>query len=238
MVCVWRTIVTPGVSASTRNMLSPPRLPLARSVAATSWKKSASAGVGDPALVAVDHVVIALAHRGGAHRAGIGARVGLRLREGRHLLAAQHREKVLFLLRVGQREQDRPQVRPEHERPARRHRDRARHLLPDHHHAEQVQALSAVLDRHVEEPQPELLGLRSTCARTSGLMIGPSIDVISIGISSRSTKSATVFFSILSSSGRSKSIAPCFQYRGSQAADAASDQTTASALSPAIASGP
>jgi hypothetical protein len=42
-VGVLRTTFTPGVSLSTRNMLKPPRLPLLRSVAATSWRKSASA---------------------------------------------------------------------------------------------------------------------------------------------------------------------------------------------------
>ena len=43
MVGVLRSTLKPGVSASTRNIDNPPRLPLLRSVAATSWKKSASA---------------------------------------------------------------------------------------------------------------------------------------------------------------------------------------------------
>jgi hypothetical protein len=36
IVGVRRTILTPGVAVSTRNMLRPPRLPFERSVAATS----------------------------------------------------------------------------------------------------------------------------------------------------------------------------------------------------------
>ena len=42
MVGVRRTIFTPGVAVSTRNMLRPPRLPFERSVAATNCRKSAS----------------------------------------------------------------------------------------------------------------------------------------------------------------------------------------------------
>jgi len=103
--------------------------------------------------------MIAFSHRGGAHRAGVGACVGLRLREGGLLLAAQHREQILLLLRVIQREQHVPDIGAEHAWPARRHCDGAGDLLPDHHHAEKIETLAAVLLRHVEMPQPELLGL-------------------------------------------------------------------------------
>ncbi len=48
-------------------------------------------GAGDEALDAVDHVVVAVAHGGGAHAAGIGAGIGLGLREASLLLPAQQR---------------------------------------------------------------------------------------------------------------------------------------------------
>ena len=53
---------------------------------------------------------------------------------------------------------------------------------------------------------PSFLALRSSRARISGRMTGPSMVVCSMGMSSRSTKSATVRFSIRKSSGSSKSI--------------------------------
>jgi hypothetical protein len=45
--------------------------------------------------------------------------------------------------------------------------DAARDLLPDHHHAQEAQALPAVLSRHVEQPQAQLLGL--------ALKVGPHL---------------------------------------------------------------
>ena len=61
-------------------------------------------GAGDEALGAVDHVVVAVAHGGGAHAAGIGAGVGLGLREADLLLAAQHRQEILLLQLAGERD--------------------------------------------------------------------------------------------------------------------------------------
>src|SRR5882757_6759666 len=56
--------------------------------------------------------------------------------------------------------------------------------------------------------RPRSLALRSRSARTSGRIEGPSIEFISTGMSSRSTKVLTVFLSSFSSSGSSKSM--CF----------------------------
>ena len=84
----------------------PPCEPLARSVAAMSCMKASLVGAGDEALDAVDHVVVAVAHGGGAHAAGIGAGVGLGLREADLLLAAQHRQQVFLLQLAGERVED------------------------------------------------------------------------------------------------------------------------------------
>ena len=54
--------------------------------------------------------------------------------------------------------------------------------------------------------RPSFFAFASSVARTSGRMIAPSIDVISIGINSRSTKVRTVSLRSRSSSGNSKSI--------------------------------
>ena len=135
-------------------------------------QKVGALGLGDPALVAVDDVVVALAHRGGAHGAGIGAGVGLRLRERGGLLAAQHREQIFLLLRRVEREQDRLDVGAEHAGPARRQRDRAGELLPHHDQAEQAEPLPAVFGRHVEQPQPELLGLALEVGAHVGAQVG------------------------------------------------------------------
>ena len=55
-------------------------------------------GAGDESFGAVDHIVIAVADRGGPHRAGIAARVGLGLGEARLLLARDDRQQIALLL--------------------------------------------------------------------------------------------------------------------------------------------
>ena len=122
-------------------------------------QKVGALGVRDEALVAVDDVVVALAHRRRAHGAGIRARVGLGLRKRRRLLAAQHGKEIFLLLRRIEREQDRLHVRTEHAWPARRQRDAARDLFPDHDQPQEAEALTAMLRRHIEQPQPQLLRL-------------------------------------------------------------------------------
>ena len=103
--------------------------------------------------------MIALAHGRGAHGPGIGAGVRLRLREGGRLLAAQNRKKIFLLLRRIKREQHRSHIGAEHARSARRESDGARDLLPNHNHAQEAEALTAILGGHVEQPKTKLLRL-------------------------------------------------------------------------------
>ena len=199
-------IENPGVSVSTRNTLRPPRAPFFRIGHGDELDEVRFAGVLDEALVAVDDVVIALAHRARAHVRRVAAGVGLGLREGGGLLAAQHREEVLPALRLGQREQDRDHARPENAWAARRQRHGARHLLPHRREREEAQPLAAELaPAYRAATAPSRASSLPAAARTSGLRSGPSIACISIGISSRSTKRRSVSFSRRISSGSSRS---------------------------------
>ncbi len=67
----------------------PPREPLAAVGRRHQDDEIGAVGAGDEALGAVDDVMVAVAHRGGAHRAGIGAGVRLGLREAALALAAR-----------------------------------------------------------------------------------------------------------------------------------------------------
>ena len=112
-------------------------------------------GAGDEALDPVDDVVVAVAHRGGAHAAGIGAGVGLGLREAGALLAAQHRQQILLLHLAGERVEDAAHGRAGDAFAARRQRDRARELLGHDARAQQRQAGAAVFLRHLHHPDAE-----------------------------------------------------------------------------------
>ena len=116
-------------------------------------------GAGDEALDAVDDVVIALAHRGRAHAAGIAAGVGLGLRQAPVQLAADGRQQVLLLLLVVEVIEDRADVGAEHVAAARRQRDGAAELRPHRDLGDQAHAEPAVFARHVVAGEPELLGL-------------------------------------------------------------------------------
>src|ERR1043166_1054048 len=85
---------------------------------------------GDEALGAVDDVVVALAHSGGAHAARVAARVRLGLRQAPFELAADGRQQVFLLLRLVEVIEDRADVRAEDLHPAAGQRNRAAELRP------------------------------------------------------------------------------------------------------------
>ena len=116
------------------------------------------AGTGDEALDAVDQVMIALAHGGGAHAAGIGAGVRLRLREAGFLLSAQQRQQVLLLHLALQRVENAACGWTGNALAAGRYGDGARELFPHHGAREGRHAAPAIFRRHVELPDAELLG--------------------------------------------------------------------------------
>src|SRR6476646_7260523 len=94
--------------------------------------------VGDPGLLAVDHPLVAVAHRAGPHRRRVGARLGLREREGRRPLAAGAlRQPALFLL-LGAEQLDRQ--RPQ--------------LLHHQHQRRGGAGLGDLLDRHLQDEGP------------------------------------------------------------------------------------
>ena len=82
----------PGVSVGTRNAVMP-LLPAALSVIAKSDDRVGLRAVGDPVLRAVDDVVVALLHRDGLLRRGVGAALGLGEAEAAELLAAGERAR-------------------------------------------------------------------------------------------------------------------------------------------------
>ncbi len=116
-------------------------------------------GVADEALGAVDDVVIALAHRGGAHAARIAAGFRLGLGQAPVQLAADRRQQVLFLLLVVEVIEDRADIGAEHVGAARRQRDAAAKLGPDRRFGDQPHAEAAIFHRHVVALQAQLLGL-------------------------------------------------------------------------------
>ncbi len=115
-------------------------------------------GAGDEAFGAVDHVVVAVAHRGGAHAAGIGPGIGLGLREADSLLPAQHRHQIFLLHLSRQRVEDRAHRGAGDALAARRQRDRARKLLGDDAAREQGEAGAAIFLRHFHHPNAEVFG--------------------------------------------------------------------------------
>src|SRR5262249_10066806 len=115
-------------------------------------------GTGDEAFDAVDQVVIALAHGGGAHAAGIGAGVWLCLREAGFLLSAQQRQQVLLLHLPLQRVENATRRRTGNALAAGRYGDGARELFPHHGARRGRHAAAAIFRRHIELPNAELLG--------------------------------------------------------------------------------
>ena len=112
--------------------------------------------MGDEALHAIDQVVVALAHGGGSHHAGVGTGVGLGLGERSALFPAQHGQQETLFLFVIAGEPERHGFGPEHAGAARRHGDGARHLLPHHHLSQHRQAHAAVFLGNVEHPQSKI----------------------------------------------------------------------------------
>ena len=116
-------------------------------------------GVRDEPLVAVDHVTVALPHRGGAHSARIGARIGLGLRKCRGFFTAQDRMQIAILLLRVERKQDGAHLRSKNSGAARRQRNRPGELFVDDGESQQTQILAAQVCRHFEQPQSKLSGL-------------------------------------------------------------------------------
>ena len=139
-----RSSRTPGAFMSTMKAEMPPREPLERSVAAINWVKWASSATRDEALGAVDDVVVALAHRGRSHTAGVAARVRLGLGEAPVQFAADGRQQILRLLLFVEVIEDRTDARAEHVDAARRQRDGAAELGPDGDLGDQPHAEPAV----------------------------------------------------------------------------------------------
>jgi hypothetical protein len=111
--------------------------------------------VGDPHLLAVDHVRVAVLGRARLDRLDVGAQLGLGQREGRSQLARRHLREVLLLLLV--RAELHQQVGAD-EVGVDDPRDRdpaARELLDDHGVGREVQPEPAVLlgDGHPEQPE-------------------------------------------------------------------------------------
>src|SRR5262249_35150050 len=115
-------------------------------------------GAGDEALDAVDQVMLAVAHSSGAHAAGIGAGVRLGLREAGLLLPAQQRQQVLLLHLALERVENAARGWTGNALAARRDGDGARELFPHHGAREGRHASAAIVRRHVELPDAELLG--------------------------------------------------------------------------------
>ena len=107
------------------------------------------AGVGDPALHAVEHPVIAVAHRPGGHRRRVAARLRLGQAVREHRLAGGDRRQValLELLRPGQ--QQRHGAELVHRRDQRGRGAGPGHLLDHDGGGERVRAGAAVLGRDV-----------------------------------------------------------------------------------------
>src|SRR5262249_8271108 len=123
-------------------------------------KKVGTLYMRDEALVAVDHVVIALANGAGLHAARIAASLRLGLRECGIFFAAQDRIEIALLHLLVQPQQDRPRRRTEYAVTAIGQRDRSVHLFPHDREREQREALAAELGRRIEQPQPQLARLR------------------------------------------------------------------------------
>ena len=130
------------------------------------------AAVGDEVLRAVEHPVLAVAHRGRAHAAGVRARARLGEPPAAHLLAARERrqEAALLLLAAGQVDVGGAQavVGGERERDAGVH---ARELLHHDRPVERPSARAAVLLRPAGPGHAELAEPREHLARELLLLV-------------------------------------------------------------------
>ena len=107
-------------------------------------------GVGDPALHAVEHPVVAVPDRPGLHARRVGAGVGLGQAVREAALPARELGEVLLLQLLASRRSDRERAELVHGRDQRGAHADAGHLL-DHDHGRQcVGARAAVLLRHVQ----------------------------------------------------------------------------------------
>src|SRR5262249_6149941 len=114
-------------------------------------------GAGDEALGAVDDVVVAVAHRGGAHGARIGAGLGLGLCEAALALAARGRNQVTLTHLALEGVERRPDIGAENAHHPGRQRDGAAELGPDDRMAEHTKALAAELLGDADLPQAQFL---------------------------------------------------------------------------------
>ncbi len=163
--------------------------------------------VGDEALHAVDDVAVAVAHRRCAHRARVGAGVGLGLREATLALAADRsasdsaRACRLRAHNSGARMSG-PRMRTR----AHRQRDRAPELGPDNRTAKHTEPLPAPFLRQIELPQAERLAALDERRLDVGLELAALERFAFERNKLVSTKRRTMSRSIFSSSGRSKSM--------------------------------
>ena len=127
---------------------------------------------GDEALGAVDHVVIAVAHGGGAHRTGIGAGVRLGLREAALALAADGRQEVTLAHLAFERIERGAHVGAENAHAARRECDGAADLRPHYRARKLSEALAAIFLRHVDLPEAERLAAFDEMRLDLGLELG------------------------------------------------------------------
>ena len=133
------------------------------SVLATRTMKSARGAVGDERLRAVDHVLVAVADRGGADAGDVGAGARLGDPEAADLLALDPGHEVALLLLLGAEQVDRRQDHVGLDREA--HVGAARagvaHALGADQRVVVVAALAAVLLREAEAEEAELAGAAS-----------------------------------------------------------------------------
>ena len=90
-----------------------PRCPAAGSVFAKTRAWSATAGVGDPVLLPVEHVDVALAPRARPEGRDVGAGPGFGEAEAGELLAPRLRDEEALLLLLGAVAQQRERVEPD-----------------------------------------------------------------------------------------------------------------------------
>src|SRR5262249_26463843 len=126
-------------------------------------------GAGDEALGTVDDVVVAVAHRGGAHGARIGTGLRLGLREAALALAAGGRDQIALAHLALEGVERRPDIGSENADHPGRQRDGAAELGPDDGMAEHAEALAAELLGHADLPQAQFLAARGEAGFDVGL---------------------------------------------------------------------
>ena len=116
-------------------------------------------GAGDETLDAVDHVMIAIAHRSGPHGRRIRARIRFGLRKTSSLLPPDDRHEIFFSRGAFELVENGTDRRAEHAHAARGQRRRAADLAPHNHLGQHAQPKPAEFLRHVIEPQPQRMRL-------------------------------------------------------------------------------